>query len=79
MKGLKFELRVSSDGPCAGLAIASFNLHETFFARRFGLQLRTGSEAYTGCIAMGLERWALALIQKQGPDRAFAHAGVRST
>jgi len=79
VKGLKFELRVKSDGPCAGLAIASFNLHETFFARRFGLKLRTGSEAYTGCIAMGLERWALALIQKLGPDRAFALAGVRST
>jgi hypothetical protein len=78
VKGLKFELRVS-DGPCSGLAIASFNLHETFFARRFGLNLRSGSEVYSGCIAFGLERWALALVQQAGLDRAFALAGVRST
>ena len=79
VKGLKFELRISGDGPCAGLAIASFNLHETFFARRFGLKLHSGSEAYSGCIAFGLERWALALIQKLGLDRACALAGVRPT
>jgi hypothetical protein len=79
LKGLKFELRVSGDGRCAGLALASFNLHETFFARRFGLQLHDGSEAYSGCIAFGLERWALALVQQLGPDRAFALAAVRST
>lgn len=79
VKGLKFELQVAADGPCAGLAIASFNLHETFFARRFGLQLRSGSDAYSGCIAFGLERWALALAHQLGPSQAFALAGARST
>jgi seryl-tRNA synthetase len=75
VKELKFELQVSAEGPCAGMAIASFNLHETFFAHRFDLKLSNGSEAYSGCVAFGLERWVLALVQQLGPDRAFALAG----
>jgi len=69
LKELKMEMRTRV-GESIGLAIASFNLHETFFARRFQLRLRDGTDAYTGCVAFGLERWAMAMISKLG----LAHA-----
>ena len=71
LKGLKFEMQVRIGRPAASLAIASFNLHERFFAKRFGLQLPGGADAYTGCVAFGLERWVLALVAELGPSRAF--------
>jgi hypothetical protein len=74
VKGLKFELQASGDVLGSGMAIASFNLHETFFARRFRLKLRDGADAYSGCIAFGLERWTLAIALQLGPKRAFALA-----
>jgi seryl-tRNA synthetase len=74
IKGLKFELQLGADGPGRNMAIASFNLHETFFASRFRMKLRDGSDAYSGCVAFGLERWALALALQLGPAQAFALA-----
>jgi len=74
IKGLKFELQLCADGPGRNMAIASFNLHETFFASRFRMKLRDGSDAYSGCVAFGLERWALALALQLGPAQAFALA-----
>jgi seryl-tRNA synthetase len=71
IKGLKFELRAQMDEEGTPLAISSFNLHETFFSRRFGFRLEDGTEAYSGCVAFGLERWALALAVTLGPDKAF--------
>lgn len=71
LKELKFEMQVRIGRPVARLAIASFNLHERFFAKRFGLQLPGGADAYTGCVAFGLERWALALVAELGPSRVF--------
>jgi hypothetical protein len=68
---LKFEMQVRIGRPVPGLAIASFNLHERFFAERFGLHLPGGADACTGCVAFGLERWALALVAELGPSRAF--------
>jgi hypothetical protein len=70
IKGLKFELRAQMDAEGRLLAISSFNLHETFFSRRFGFRLESG-DAYSGCVAFGLERWALALAVTLGPNRAF--------
>src|ERR1051325_2354895 len=55
VKELKYEMRVGS------MAIASFNLHETHFAKRFDIALVDGRTAHTGCVAFGLERWELAL------------------
>jgi hypothetical protein len=63
LKELKMEMRTRV-GESTGLAIASFNLHETLFAHRFRLHLRNGAEAYTGCVAFGLERWAMAMISQ---------------
>jgi seryl-tRNA synthetase len=72
IKGLKFELRAQMDAKRTPLAISSFNLHETFFSRRFDFQLADGTEAHSGCVAFGLERWALALALTLGPDQAFS-------
>lgn len=55
LKELKYELRVGS------MALASFNLHETHFTKRFDIALAGGGVAHTGCVAFGLERWTLAL------------------
>jgi seryl-tRNA synthetase len=71
VKGLKQELRL--DAGSATTAVASFNLHETFFGRRFELRLADGAAAHTGCVAFGLERWALAFIEQRGAE---AIAGV---
>ena len=40
LKGLKYELRLDA-GPAGNVAAASFNLHESFFARRFDIHRRT--------------------------------------
>jgi seryl-tRNA synthetase len=71
IKGLKFELRVQMDPKRTLLAISSFNLHETFFSRRFEFHLADGMDAHSGCVAFGLERWALALALTLGPNQAF--------
>ena len=74
LKELKFEMRAPIGIPAMKLAIASFNLHELFFAQRFGLRLQDGTEAYTGCVAFGLERWVLALVSELGLSGAFSLA-----
>jgi hypothetical protein len=71
IKGLKFELRAQMDAEGTPLAISSFNLHETFFSRRFGFHLADGTNPHSGCVAFGLERWALALALTLGPNHAF--------
>ena len=70
LKELKMEMRTRV-GESIGLAIASFNLHETFFAHRFRMNLLDGTEAYTGCVAFGLERWAMAMISQLGLAQAL--------
>jgi seryl-tRNA synthetase len=71
IKQLKYELRAQVNAKGTQLAISSFNLHEAFFSRRFGFHLADGTEAHSGCVAFGLERWALALALALGPDLAF--------
>ena len=68
VKGLKYELRM--DVGAAVLAVASFNLHDAFFADRFDIRMADGSMAVSGCAAFGLERWALAYL-------AHGHADLR--
>jgi len=50
-----------------GLAIGSFNSHQSFFGETFSIRV-CGQPAWTGCAAFGLERWLLALIRRHGPD-----------
>jgi seryl-tRNA synthetase len=71
IKQLKHELRAQVDAKGTQLAISSFNLHEAFFSGRFGFRLADGRDTASGCVAFGLERWALALALTLGPDLAF--------
>lgn len=59
LRALKYELRMPVRGQ--PVAVASFNYHEDFFGRAFGITLSDGSLAHTACVAFGLERWELAL------------------
>lgn len=70
IKELKYELTVP--GP-AGITmpIASFNLHEDLFTKRFNICLENGSPVNSGCVAFGLERWYLALTARHGINRAL--------
>ena len=62
LKKLKYEL-VAEAGSAGALAIASCNLHETFFTSRFAIgPMADGRPAYSGCAAAGLERWTLACL-----------------
>jgi hypothetical protein len=75
IKHLKYELRARVDTSGTQLAISSFNLHEAFFSRRFSFHLADGTDTHTGCVAFGLERWALAMVLQLGPNQAFALVG----
>lgn len=63
LRALKYELRM----PVADetIAVASFNYHEDHFGRAFGITLPDGSLAHTACVALGVERWELALREQR--------------
>src|SRR5687767_1657686 len=74
LKGLKEELRMAVGAN--SVAVASFNLHESFFGSRFDITLQEGTAAHSGCAAFGLERWALAFIDQHGSAAADALVGA---
>lgn len=51
------------------LAIGSVNFHRNYFGEAFRIQ-RDGAEAFSGCIAFGLDRWVHAFISHFGHDSA---------
>jgi seryl-tRNA synthetase len=51
------------------LAIGSINFHRNYFGEAFGIR-RAGEDAFSGCVAFGLERWIYALIETFGEDPA---------
>ena len=65
LKELKLELQAGI-GDDRRTALASFNLHETYFGQRFQISLSDGSPAASACVAFGLERWSLAAIRQLG-------------
>jgi acyl carrier protein len=65
---LKYELRVRMDDAGGSLAVASFNLHEDYFGRSFGIRTGSGATASTGCVGFGLERWVSAFVAWHGAD-----------
>ena len=70
LKSLKYELRADA-GAAGRLALASFNLHESFFTSRFGIgPTADGSPAVSGCVAFGIERWTLACLARHGETQA---------
>lgn len=77
VKGLKYELRLAAGRH--SLAVASFNLHETFFGERFAMSLEGGTAAHSACVAFGLERWVLVLLEQRGQTAADALIGRVST
>lgn len=68
LKELKVEITAAAGEE--RVALASVNLHETFFATRFDLRGADGRPAYSACAAFGLERWAAAVLAQRG--EAFA-------
>jgi hypothetical protein len=75
LKELKLELQAAVDGKWN--AIASFNLHETFFGRRFRISLADGSPASSACVAFGLDRWSMAAVRQLGARAATLAAMER--
>ncbi|MFI7230571.1 hypothetical protein ACIBO5_45805 [Nonomuraea angiospora] len=63
---LKWEVAVEvADG--LDQAVVSCNCHKNHFSAEFGFRLG-GGEAHTSCVAFGLERIALAILHRHGPD-----------
>lgn len=50
-----------------GLAIGSINFHRNYFGEAFQIS-REGKEAFSGCVAFGVERWIYAFLNQFGPD-----------
>jgi hypothetical protein len=63
----KQELTVRAPG-VERLALASCNLHGTFFTRHFGISGAGEEPLFSGCCGFGLERWALTFAATHGPD-----------
>lgn len=76
MQELKLELRVPVAADTVQ-AVASANLHKDHFGEAFGFTA-AGSVGHTSCMAFGLERLALALINVHGPRPAGWPAAVRA-
>lgn len=51
------------------LAIGSINFHRNYFGEAFGIS-REGKEAFSGCVAFGIERWIYAFLNQFGADEA---------
>jgi seryl-tRNA synthetase len=49
------------------LAIGSINLHHNHFGTAFGIT-RNGEDAYSGCVAFGIERWIYVMAHTFGPN-----------
>lgn len=72
----KYELRLGLGQSGDDLAASSFNLHEDFFGRSFGITFG-GAPATTGCVGFGIERWTFALFAQLGVDLAAWPARTR--
>ncbi|MBV8086641.1 MAG: hypothetical protein JO247_17700 [Chloroflexi bacterium] len=75
-QNLKFE-QVADVTPDLRAAIASINYHRDHFGEAFGLTV-DGGVSHSGCVGFGLERIALAMLHKHGPDTDGWPAEVRS-
>ncbi len=79
--GLKYELRFSVEpgegGRARTISCGSANLHEGFFGTTFALSSSDGEPVFTGCVALGVERLALAVFTQHGFDPARWPAPLR--
>ncbi len=76
MTRTKYELQLGLPADGRSLAAASFNLHQDFFGKSFGIAI-DGGFAATGCVGFGLERWVWALFCQLGPAIAAWPATVQ--
>ncbi|MFI7136114.1 hypothetical protein ACIBQ1_61460 [Nonomuraea sp. NPDC050153] len=74
---LKYELRLPVDAD-RDVAVGSFNFHEQFFGKSFGITAGAGP-AYTACAGIGLERLAYSFLCRYGLDLDGWPAEVRKS
>lgn len=74
---LKYELRLPLDAE-RDVSVGSFNYHEQFFGRSFGIGGETGEPVFTGCAGFGLERFAYAFLCRHGVDPEHWPDAVRA-
>lgn len=80
---LKYELRFTVEPGESGaprtISCGSANLHEGFFGDTFKLSLSSGEPVFTGCVALGVERLALAVLTQHGFDPARWPVALRES
>ena len=67
-QSLKFELLIPLSSKEEPTACMSFNCHRDHFSSVWNLTTENGDKAHTGCVAFGLDRFALALFKTHGLD-----------
>jgi seryl-tRNA synthetase len=78
-QALKFELLVPVRSAGESTACMSFNNHRDHFGTAWNLRNGAGQVVYTGCVAFGMDRLALALFATHGVELARWPASVRET
>jgi seryl-tRNA synthetase len=78
MHALKYELRLPV-GAGRSIAVGSFNVHDTLFARAFGIGLAGDEPAASACVGFGLERLAYAVACQHGIDESSWPDPLRAT
>jgi seryl-tRNA synthetase len=66
---LKYELQMYVAEE-RSISVASFNFHDEYFGKRFGITRPAGEPVATGCVGAGLERFAYAFLCQHGIDPA---------
>lgn len=59
-----------------GMAVASVNVHHTFFGERCSISLANGTPVSTSCVGFGIERWLHALAEHFDGDWGQAQGAV---
>lgn len=65
------------EGGTREVSVASFNYHEQFFGRSFGIIDGAGDPVFSGCAGFGLERLAFAFLCRHGVEPEGWPAAVR--
>jgi seryl-tRNA synthetase len=74
----KFELVTAITSELAPTAIMSFNYHEEHFTALYDIQTHAGGAAHSGCLGIGVERIAIALLKRHGFDMRSWPTAVRT-
>jgi len=77
-EALKLEFVTPITSTESPTAIASVNRHQDHFGVTFGISSADGEVAHSACFAVGVDRTALALLQRHGLDPSGWPADVRA-